>query len=218
MKMKISFTYKVNGGEGTSFESEWMSRRDVLPLMEELHKLGRVKNMKVQDELGTEWSKKEYVKLNQQLETEPENVTLYFDGGYDRETSLAGIGVVVYYEKAAKAYRFRKNVPFEGIEHNNEAEYAALFEGLKVLEEIGVKHEVCVIKGDAQGVIMQLLGEWPCYENTLIRWLDRIEEKIEALSIQPKFELLPRKQNKEAHQLASQALRGKNILSHIQQP
>ncbi|WP_335869644.1 reverse transcriptase-like protein [Bacillus sp. 2205SS5-2] len=217
MKMKVIFNYVGKGLEGTTFESDWVLRHNVQPLISDLEKSGKSKNIMIVDELGAEWSKKEYMKLNQQLETEPENVILYFDGGFHKETNVAGIGVVVYYDKNGESYRYRRNNRLESIQHNNEAEYAALFEALMSLEDIGVQHTVCEIKGDAQGLIKQLQGEWPCYEATLNRWLDRIEEKINNLPVRASYSVIKRNQNKEAHQLASQALEGKEIHSHKKQ-
>ncbi|GFZ85716.1 hypothetical protein GCM10010978_27250 [Compostibacillus humi] len=73
-----------------------------------------------------------------------------------------------------------------------------------------------VFCGDAQVVINQLTGEWPCYEEELAKWMDRIESKLEKMGIQPEFVLKTRNDNKEADQLASQALRGIELTSTIE--
>ena len=102
------------------------------------------------------------------------------------------------------------------MENNNEAEYAALMFALNLLDEIGVHQVPCDIKGDSQGVLKQLAGEWPCYEENLNQWLDRMEAKIKTLGLKPRFQPIPRNENKEADKLASQALEGKNIYSKMQ--
>jgi ribonuclease HI len=96
---------------------------------------------------------------------------------------------------------------------NNEAEYAAFYYALNILEDLGVHHLSCEFKGDSQVVLKQLEGEWPCYEDALNSWLDRIEGKIKALGLIPKYTSISRKDNKEADKLATQALEGKEIFA-----
>ncbi|UTW69300.1 hypothetical protein KHA80_20825 [Anaerobacillus sp. HL2] len=52
--------------------------------------------------------KKHLVKYLESLKEEPHNVVVYFDGGYNEETRLAGTGIVIYYEQNEKFYRLRK--------------------------------------------------------------------------------------------------------------
>lgn len=134
-------------------------------------------------------------------------------GGFDKERQLAGLGVVIYYQQDQKAYRLRKNALVEGLSSNNEAEYAALHLGLKELEFLGVHHMPVAILGDSLVVIKQLSDEWPVYDQVLDRWIDRIEETINKLGIHPEYQSLSRQDNKEADQLATQALQGIQIMS-----
>ncbi|WP_409251114.1 reverse transcriptase-like protein [Bacillus sp. SCS-153A] len=214
MKMKVIWTYIGKIPDRIIFESEWMNRKYVDYLIEDLLRIGRAKDILIRDEMENEWSRKEFLKLNEELEQEPENITVYFDGGYDKENALAGLGMVIYYQKGGKNYRIRKNAKLQELENNNEAEYAALYSCMQLLEELEVRQVPCVIKGDSQVVLKQLEGEWPCYEETLNNWLDRIEAKIKALRIKPIYEAIDRKQNKEADHLANQALQDTFIHSH----
>jgi ribonuclease HI len=214
MKMKIKWLYSQKKIEEIWFESEWMEREMVLPLIQDLEKTGRLKQAVIIDELKNEWTKKEFRKLNEKLEEEPTDITVYFDGGFDRSTFTAGIGIVIYYKKSGGHYRIRANQKLEELESNSEAEYAALYQAIQRLEELGVKNTVCTISGDSQGVLKQLAGEWPCFEENLNKWLDRIEGKINELNITPLYKEVDRKQNKEADKLATQALKGIMINSH----
>ncbi len=214
MKMKVIWKYKSKTSSEIYFESNWFSRNETLIVVDDLIKTGRVIDLKIQDEMGNEWTRKEFVKLNEELDTEPENVVVYFDGGFDIQSSVTGIGMIVYYEKNGEAYRIRKNERLLELDDNNEAEYAALYNALQILDEIEVKQIPCTIKGDSQVVIKQLEGEWPCMEEKLNRWLDRIEEKMKALGIKAHYEVVGRKQNKEADKLANQALEGTFVHSH----
>ena len=65
-------------------------------------------------------------------------------------------------------------------------------------------------------MLNQLSGEWPCYEQNLNRWLDRIEVKLEKLNLRPVYEPISRKDNQEADSLATQALNGEEIFSKIE--
>jgi ribonuclease HI len=159
---------------------------------------------------------KEMKKLLAEIEEEPHDLTIYFDGGFDKNTNRAGLGAIIYYNQGKKKYRLRANQQIGELVTNNEAEYAAFYFGLSLLEELGVHHLSCEFRGDSQVVLKQLEGEWPCYEETLNRWLDRIEAKISELGLHPKYIAIDRKNNKEADKLASQALEGKTIHSKMQ--
>ena len=56
--------------------------------------------------------------------------------------------------------------------------------------------------------------EWPCYDEHLNHYLDQIEQKAKQMKLKLVCEPISRKQNKEAHQLATQALEGTVIDSH----
>ena len=215
MKIKLSFEYKGPKTISVHLESDWIEEEYANNVMDDLLKTGRISDISIMDEMGREWNRKEYGKLKQKMELEPVNPYLYFDGGFDNQTGEAGIGIVVYYNKGNEQYRYRTNAKLDELETNNEAEYAALYNGLLLMKEIGIQHIPCVIKGDSQGVLKQLAGEWPCYEKVLNMWLDRIEALIQDLGIKARFEVISRRDNKEADKLASQALLNTMIHSHL---
>jgi ribonuclease HI len=214
MKMKLKFKYASKTSSDIWFESSWFSRKETMIHVDDLMKTGRVIELEIIDEMANSWTRKEFIKLNQELDKEPENIVVYFDGGFDKEHGLSGIGIVVYYEKGDDRFRIRKNEKLEGLENNNEAEYAALHNALLLLEEIGVKNAPCTIKGDSQVVLKQLEGEWPCFDEGLNRWLDRIEHVIDKLKLKITVDILNRNDNKEADKLANQALSGTEVHSH----
>ncbi len=209
--MKLKYKYKSKTKTDIWFESTFFPRKETIIHIDDLMKTGRVLDLEIIDEMGNSWTRKEFIKLNQELEKEPENIVVYFDGGYDKETLFAGLGMVIYFERGGDTYRIRKNMLLEEIENNNEAEYAALHNALKELDELGVKNTTCTIKGDSQVVLKQLGGEWPCFEEGLNRWLDRIEAAIKKLHLKTTIDILNRKENKEADKLANQALQGTKV-------
>lgn len=216
MKYKLEWEFKAKGIDKILFSSNFLDGDEALLAAEELEKTGRAGEISFEDEIGTSWTMKEMRKLLAEVEEEPHDLTVYFDGGFQKEDFKAGLGIVIYYKQGKKKYRLRTNQIFDDLETNNEAEYAALYYSLTVLEELGVKNMSCEFIGDSQGVLKQLQGEWPCYEDTLTRWLDRIENKIKELGLYPKYRPVGRNDNKEADKLAAQALRGKLINSKMQ--
>lgn len=208
MKVKLRWLYQGKKTEKLEFESAWTSQESAEQLIGDMEKTGRVQALVIIDEMGNEWTQKEFSKLKETIEEEPHDIVVYFDGGFDRTNRTAGLGVAIYFQKNNKSYRLRTNRFIDVMESNNEAEYAALHFAITLLQEMGVHHLPCTFKGDAQGVLRQLLGEWPCYEENLNAWLDRIESEADRIGIKPDYEVISRKDNKEADRLATQALSG----------
>ncbi|NRD80509.1 reverse transcriptase-like protein [Bacillus sp. BRMEA1] len=216
MKYRLEWNYRSNNlNEKVQFSSEWVSGETAIQIGEELERTGKISDLYFYDETGTSWILKEMKKLLTEIEEDPHDITVFFDGGFQKETNQAGLGAVIYFKQGKKKYRIRANERIDEMETNNEAEYAAFYFALNILEELGVHHLSCEFKGDSQVVLKQLEGEWPCYEQELNRWLDRIEEKISALGIKPKYTPISRKENKDADKLATQALEGKEIFAKM---
>ncbi|MFT4414142.1 ribonuclease H family protein [Fredinandcohnia humi] len=213
MKLKLEWTYKTPKNQEITLYSDEVSVEDALRIAEDFERTGRTKDLVFYDERHTKWTKKELLKLIKQTETEPQDIIAYFDGGYEVHSGKAGLGVAIYYSQGKKLYRVRVNGVFEEMESNNEAEYAAFWLMLNTLEELGVQHSTVTFRGDSHVVLNQLSGDWPCFEENLNRWLDRIEEKIKKLDILPIYEPIARKQNTEADKLATQALEGTIVSS-----
>lgn len=216
MKYKIEWIYKIKGHQGVTFNSDYLDGEVAIQTGEELEKSGKASELYFYDELGTSWTLKEVKKLNAEIEPEPHDLIVYFDGGFNRDSNQGGLGAIIFYKQGKKKFRIRANELFDEMDTNNEAEYAALYFALNVIEDLGVHHLPCEFKGDSQVVLKQLEGEWPCYEETLNKWLDRIEEKVKKLGLEPRYTSIPRNENKEADKLASQALEGKKIFSKTQ--
>ncbi|MDR6122655.1 ribonuclease HI [Bacillus sp. SLBN-46] len=213
MNYRLEWKYKLKSNEKVQFSSELVPGETAIQIGEELEATGKVTELYFYDEKGTSWILKEMKKLLTEIEEEPHDITIYFDGGYQKESNLAGLGAVIFFKQGKKKYRIRANERLEQLENNNEAEYAAFYYALNILEDLGVQHLSCEFKGDSQGVLKQLDGDWPCYEEALNRWLDRIEEKMKTLDLTPKYTVISRKDNKEADRLATQALEGKEIFA-----
>ncbi|MBK3494166.1 reverse transcriptase-like protein [Viridibacillus sp. YIM B01967] len=216
MKISIEWIYRTPKRTETVFRSEEMPAAQGLLIAEDLEKTGRAKSIAFIDSFDSTWTIKEMKRYLTEIETEPHNITVYFDGGFDRATSSSGLGCVIYFDQGGKSYRLRQNAPSEVLKSNNEAEYAALHLSLVELELLNVHHLPVVFIGDSQVVINQMSGEWALLEKDLSGWAKRIDEKLKDLGIRPKYELVPRKANAEADRLATQALNGIDITAQVE--
>ncbi|WP_027408822.1 ribonuclease H family protein [Anoxybacteroides tepidamans] len=213
MDVMIQWTYTTPKKQEVMLTSEMLPAEKALLLAEDFEKTGRVKQLTFIDRRNITWTKKELIKLLREIESEPHDVIVYFDGGFDHETMEAGVGAVIYYQQNHQPYRLRVNRRLGELKSNNEAEYAALWFAVQALEELGVHHSPVTFRGDSHVVLNQLSGTWPCFEKDYNAWLDRIEARLKELGVEAIYEPISRKQNKEADQLARQALEGKMIES-----
>lgn len=213
MKLRIEWTYGKSKNDEVLFYTDELEMVHALTVAEDLQKTGRTKRLTLIDRFDTHWTVKEVGQYLKELETEPHNIIIYFDGGFDRETKTAGLGCVIYYEQNGKSYRMRRNAQVAELKSNNEAEYAALHLCVEELENLKVHHLPVKIMGDSRVVINHLTAEWPAIEKNLSEWADKIEKKMEVLHIYPDYYLIGRNANKEADRLATQALRGVEIIA-----
>lgn len=211
MNIRIEWTYKTPKGTEAFFRSEELPAAHALLIAEDMEKTGRIKNLEFMDRFDSSWTMKELKGYLKGIETEPHNVTVYFDGGFNKGRRHSGLGCVIYYEQNGKSYRLRQNTESAELISNNEAEYAALYMSLQELELLNVHHLPVKFLGDSNVVINQMSGDWPALERELSRWADRVDEKLDKLGIQAEYELVPRKANAEADRLATQALNGIEI-------
>jgi ribonuclease HI len=214
--VRLELTYKTPKKTETTFTSAEMSAEKAILIAEDLERTGRLKHLIFVDNHDSTLTLKELKKYVEEIETEPHNISVYFDGGFNLATKTSGLGCAIYYEQNEKTFRIRKNALVEELDTNNEAEYAALHLALKELELLGVHHIPVQFVGDSQVVINQLNGEWPCTEAVLNQWADRIENKMSHLGVTPEYNLISRKRNREADQLATQALKDIEIMSKTQ--
>ena len=215
MKVYIMWAYKHSKKPGCTFQSDYLDAEDAITIADDLERTGRAASILFYDELGEQWNRKELKKMLAEIEDEPQDVQVFFDGGYLKEERLAGLGIAIYYTKNKKRHRLRSNRLVEEMTSSNEAEYAALFEAIRLLEELGVHHQVCTFSGDSHVVLNQLAGEWASFDELFNRWMDRIEEKLARLGITPRYEPVSRKENSEADMLANKALEGTEIVSEL---
>ncbi|HWO76333.1 MAG TPA: reverse transcriptase-like protein [Bacillus sp. (in: firmicutes)] len=206
MNVKIQFTYLSK--EKVVFESEWLPLEKANRVIRDLSDTSKINEIQVIDEKGMVWTPKEARKLLEVRASEPHNIRLYFDASFDQATGDTGVGYVLYYNIGESQIRLRRSRKLSNIEHSSEAEYIALYHVFDLIEEEELTGFDCTIYGDAKGVIMQMIGEWPCFDENLNRWLDRTEERVKKLKLQPSYRYIERKQNIEAHRLSKKGMEG----------
>ncbi|WP_282020292.1 reverse transcriptase-like protein [Planomicrobium okeanokoites] len=212
MKVRIEWKYRSAKGVETSFTSEEMTAAQGVFIAEDIGRTKRVKELVFIDMYDDSiWTMKEMKSYLKSIETEPHDITVYFDGGFNVGTKDSGLGCVIYYRQSGKSYRLRQNAQIKGLVSNNEAEYAALHLCVQELEFLEVRNMPVRFSGDSKIVINGMSGEWPVIESELVSWADRVEMKLKTMGIQAEFGLIPRKENFEADRLATQALKGIEI-------
>ncbi|MGM9967418.1 MAG: reverse transcriptase-like protein [Rummeliibacillus sp.] len=216
MNLIIEWIYKTSRGVETVFRSEEISAEKAYKIALDIEKTGRVKNITFIDQFDSSWTMKELKRYLTEVEGEPHNITVYFDGGYDRETTISGLGCAIYFEQNGKPFRVRKNAQTVGLKSNNESEYAALQLSITELELLNVKNTNVRFIGDSQVVINLMSGEWAVLEPELMSWADKIDNKLKELGIQAEYEHVSRKLNVEADRLATQAIHGIEIIAQIE--
>lgn len=211
MNLSIEWLYETAKNQQITFRSEAIPAAHVAILVEDMKKTGRMKSVTLTDEHDSTWTLKELKKYLMELETEPHQIVVYFDGGFNREQKIAGLGIVIYFVQNNKNYRLRMNQQAHYLTSNNEAEYAALYYAVEQLEELGAHHQSIEIYGDSQVVINEMNGEWGVTDNALTAWANKVEDKLHKLGLRANYQYIDRKLNDEADQLANQALQGKAI-------
>ncbi|MET3195387.1 ribonuclease HI [Bacillus sp. OAE603] len=216
MKLKIIWKYITKKKYQITLATDWLETKEALLLAEDFESTGRTKEIIFLDQFDSQWTKKQVIKYLKELEDEPHDIVIYFDGGFDIATGISGVGVSLYFQQNGKNFRKRFNEKLTGLSTNNEAEFAALENAIFLLEEMNITGQLISVKGDSQVVMNQISGDWPCYEEQHERFINRIEKKCKQNKLTLQFELLKRNDNKEAHNLATSALKGNKIESTIE--
>ncbi|MFS8631342.1 MAG: hypothetical protein LOD92_09350, partial [Bacillales bacterium] len=85
MKFKLEWVYKSKENKTALFTSEWLDAETAILIGEEVSRSGKAIELRFHDEMLASWSLKEMKKLTMEMETKPHEVTVYFDGGFNKE-------------------------------------------------------------------------------------------------------------------------------------
>ena len=129
----------------------------------------------------------------------PSKFYLYTDGACKGNPGKSGGGAVIYDEDMVE---IASTSVYFGIGTNNEAEYKALIEGLKLCQENDIPiDEYLVIRADSQLMVKQINGEYQIKSEKLKPLFDEIQ-KYSPCSLEHVYRNL----NKRADELANKAV------------
>lgn len=136
-------------------------------------------------------------------------IYLNTDGGSRGNPGPAAIGAIFFDENGEVLHRYKK---FIGAGTNNDAEYQAILEALKIVSKSqwfkecdSHNHEV-VCRLDSQLVVEQLNGNYKIKQPHILSYVEQIKETITGQNLNVSFSHIPREQNKEADKLVNEAL------------
>jgi len=121
---------------------------------------------------------------------------LDFDGFVNRLGAGAGVWIHNMENNHAEGHAFRLNFKCT----NNMAEYEALILGLQLVRKLGAKR--VSIMGDSELIIKQINGEYSVNNLGLGQYREIVLDLIKGL-LETNFVAIPRKQNMQAHSLAT---------------
>lgn len=130
-----------------------------------------------------------------------QELKIYCDGGARGNPGPAGIGVVIIDEQG----REKKYQKFLGERTNNQAEYEAVFFGLKIAKNYGKIKKINFYL-DSELVVRQLRGEYKIKNESLGSWLIKIRNEIIKRDLKVSFYHIPRSRNHQADRLVNQAI------------
>ncbi|KIL48877.1 hypothetical protein KP77_20880 [Jeotgalibacillus alimentarius] len=214
MNIFFKATYQHPSGSYITFQSSWIDEKSAPLFIQDFEKTGRFHSITIHDDLGQEWTVKEFKKLMTKTEGEAKNIHVLFDASFDKGTRETGLGWIITYDRNGESVVEKSNRFVSGVSSNNEAEYMSLYYALEHAIRVANGHiQQITCSGDALTVINQLSGEWPSYDENLNKWADRIEKLAADKKMPLVFKHITRSNNKGAHKLADQARSNVNIKS-----
>jgi ribonuclease HI len=129
---------------------------------------------------------------------EKEVVDIFVDGSIRKNgkpDAFGGVGVVAF-KNDKIVLKFSQLVKSAT---NNESEYAAVFAGVKVGNEL--KRDF-VIHSDSELIVRQIKGEYEVTKPSLINWYNKVVFNMEVSPYYKGIEWISREYNKEADKLA----------------
>lgn len=128
-------------------------------------------------------------------------IVVFTDGGARNNPGPSGIGVVAYKDSE----KILELAEYLGEQTNNWAEYQGVIRALEELQALGFTQEPVEVRMDSKLVVEQLLGHWKIKEPALQEQARRAKFLMQSY-VALDFTHIPREKNKEADQLANQAM------------
>ena len=127
---------------------------------------------------------------------------LYFDGAYKRKEGRAAAGMVAF--NPVKEKVMERGIELLHVSSNNEAEYAALIEGLGWCVSNGINR--LNVFGDSMLIVKQVQGIWSCKSDKLVSKLREVKGLLRRIK-HCQVHYVGRTRNQDADALASECLK-----------
>lgn len=132
----------------------------------------------------------------------PEEVIVYTDGASRGNPGPASIGIYVLDAQGGEIQRYGERL---GEQTNNFAEYTAVERSLQFAVKAGVKK--VVFRSDSQLLVRQMIGQYKVKSPAIKPLYEECQKLVKQIPT-VEFEHVRREMNKEADQLANDALDG----------
>jgi len=117
------------------------------------------------------------------------NITCYFDGGYDNAKKENGYGSFRIEYESWEGYPIviTSTQPYPNVESNNEAEYEAItrlmyfLDGLICSTHYDSEGTEVMVYGDSALVINQTIGKWKVSASNLVRYRKEASDQLKLL-------------------------------------
>lgn len=130
-------------------------------------------------------------------------INVFTDGASRGNPGLAAIGIVIKDEDDNEILTHKK---FLGEFTNNNAEYTALIESVKLLQNLKIEFEQINFFCDSELVVKQINGKYKIKNKDMIKLSLEFWNQIKLLNKKFSIKHIPREQNKIADRLANEAL------------
>lgn len=137
-----------------------------------------------------------------------DTLIIYTDGGSRGNPGYAAFGFVIYDENRELIFERGKNI---GIQTNNVAEYSAILEALRWVDEqklINNQQSTINFFMDSKLACEQLSGRWKIKNENIRGFYYEIKKMEEKLSAKVTYTHVPREENREADKMVNMALDG----------
>ncbi len=217
LNVRFMASYKHPKHQKIEIITSFLDESLALDYIQDFEKTGRFNSIIIEDDLGQQWNVKEFKKLLHKTEGQVKNISVLFDASYNKHSRESGLGWIIEYDKGQETYTERENRVISGLASNNEAEYASLYYALKHAIELSEgNQQLLEVSGDSLVVINQMSGEWPCYDQNLVYWIEKVESLLSDRGYKAAYRHITRKGNKKADKLSNQALQDEKIKSKKQ--
>ncbi len=215
MDVKLQFQYELTKGKFVTVETDWFAIEYAKQALFRAGERFDRNTLQLIEETGMTWTYKEFLAQSQQKDV-VQQFSIWTDGSFSPMNYEGAYGFEVEWVTSTSVHRHRQSAHIGRVQTSSEAEYIAIYEAFRWMQLEGIRGVAGTVHSDAKGAMLQLKGDYPCYDVKLCDWLDRIEELVQQQALRPVWKVISRADNDSAHRLAKRALEGQDIYATIE--